>query len=178
MPKFLFITLYNSAHNSPRNGMITALFCSCPTTYIPGNLHLPVSTQLFALNTSATSLIVKKALESISCTRLFIRKIWNLFIAKCIIVFSACVALYIAIPQELHITKTKFCISASRQKKHLKGWWYTPLAMIYTSASWWYTKPVGLDKKISFRRTRFFGSPCWARTSDIMINSHALYRLS
>ena len=23
-----------------------------------------------------------------------------------------------------------------------------------------------------------FGSPCWARTSDIMINSHALYRLS
>ena len=22
------------------------------------------------------------------------------------------------------------------------------------------------------------GSPCWARTSDIMINSHALYRLS
>ena len=24
----------------------------------------------------------------------------------------------------------------------------------------------------------FSGSPCWARTSDIMINSHALYRLS
>ena len=23
-----------------------------------------------------------------------------------------------------------------------------------------------------------YGSPCWARTSDIMINSHALYRLS
>ena len=22
------------------------------------------------------------------------------------------------------------------------------------------------------------GSPCWARTSDIMINSHALYQLS
>ena len=21
---------------------------------------------------------------------------------------------------------------------------------------------------------RFFGSPCWARTNDIMINSHAL----
>ena len=26
--------------------------------------------------------------------------------------------------------------------------------------------------------TRFLGSPNWARTSDIMINSHALYRLS
>ena len=24
----------------------------------------------------------------------------------------------------------------------------------------------------------FFGSPCWARTSDIMINSHALCQLS
>ena len=24
----------------------------------------------------------------------------------------------------------------------------------------------------------FFGSPCWARTNDIVINSHALYRLS
>ena len=26
-------------------------------------------------------------------------------------------------------------------------WWYTPSAMIYTTASWWYTKLVGLDKK-------------------------------
>ena len=34
------------------------------------------------------------------------------------------------------------------------------------------------DKKRPFRRIVFFGSPCWARTSDIMINSHALYRLS
>ena len=28
------------------------------------------------------------------------------------------------------------------------------------------------------KATAAFGSPCWARTSDIMINSHALYRLS
>ena len=29
-----------------------------------------------------------------------------------------------------------------------------------------------------FGYSLLFGSPCWARTSDIMINSHALYRLS
>ena len=26
--------------------------------------------------------------------------------------------------------------------------------------------------------SHIYGSPCWARTSDIMINSHALYQLS
>ena len=35
------------------------------------------------------------------------------------------------------------------------------------------------NKKSAFLRKRIlFGSPNWARTSDIMINSHALYRLS
>ena len=33
-------------------------------------------------------------------------------------------------------------------------------------------------KKAVRNLTAFFGSPNWARTSDIMINSHALYRLS
>ena len=34
-------------------------------------------------------------------------------------------------------------------------------------------------KKDGYKSNRLFsGSPCWARTSDIMINSHALYRLS
>ena len=33
-------------------------------------------------------------------------------------------------------------------------------------------------KKASQLRLAFRGSPNWARTSDIMINSHALYRLS
>ena len=33
-------------------------------------------------------------------------------------------------------------------------------------------------KKDRTRRSLFLGSPNWARTSDIMINSHALYRLS
>ena len=38
-------------------------------------------------------------------------------------------------------------------------------------------------KKAKQKRSPFglrfrFGSPCWARTNDIMINSHALYRLS
>ena len=31
-------------------------------------------------------------------------------------------------------------------------------------------------ENIDFRGV--FGSPCWARTNDIVINSHALYRLS
>ena len=34
------------------------------------------------------------------------------------------------------------------------------------------------NKKASQLRLAFRGSPNWARTSDIMINSHALYRLS
>ena len=33
-------------------------------------------------------------------------------------------------------------------------------------------------KNTTLRWCSFFGSPNWARTSDIMINSHALYRLS
>ena len=33
-------------------------------------------------------------------------------------------------------------------------------------------------KRATKRLLVFFGSPNWARTSDIMINSHALYRLS
>ena len=43
-----------------------------------------------------------------------------------------------------------------------------------------YLKPKYKAKTSRFLSTlRFlFGSPCWARTSDIMINSHALYRLS
>ena len=37
----------------------------------------------------------------------------------------------------------------------------------------------GSPKKRAPRlRCSFFGSPCWARTSDIMINSHALCQLS
>ena len=35
------------------------------------------------------------------------------------------------------------------------------------------------QKEIGAKRTLLrYGSPNWARTSDIMINSHALYRLS
>ena len=56
-----------------------------------------------------------------------------------------------------------------------------------------YTPPISLcetGKLFQACRTRsqrknhpnrvvfFFGSPCWARTNDIVINSHALYRLS
>ena len=39
---------------------------------------------------------------------------------------------------------------------------------------------VNLDKKENrvVKRLLCCGSPNWARTSDIMINSHALYRLS
>ena len=33
-------------------------------------------------------------------------------------------------------------------------------------------------KKQSLKELLSYGSHCWARTSDIMINSHALYRLS
>ena len=33
-------------------------------------------------------------------------------------------------------------------------------------------------KPEAFASGLLFGSPCWARTNDIMINSHALYRLS
>ena len=36
----------------------------------------------------------------------------------------------------------------------------------------------GAKKKDSHFRASPYGSPNWARTSDIMINSHALYRLS
>ena len=48
--------------------------------------------------------------------------------------------------KELHIIKTQFCISSSRQL-------YTLRVMIYAygddihAKAWWYTKPVGLDKK-------------------------------
>ena len=34
------------------------------------------------------------------------------------------------------------------------------------------------QKQSSYCYSVSFGSPNWARTSDIMINSHALYRLS
>ena len=37
--------------------------------------------------------------------------------------------------------------------------------------------PNNLFTEKKFKLFRL-GSPCWARTSDIMINSHALYRLS
>ena len=40
------------------------------------------------------------------------------------------------------------------------------------------SKPAKDIKKASQLRLAFRGSPNWARTSDIMINSHALYRLS
>ena len=36
----------------------------------------------------------------------------------------------------------------------------------------------GTNEKSSFFGTRIFGSPCWARTSDNLINSQVLYRLS
>ena len=39
------------------------------------------------------------------------------------------------------------------------------------------TMSLGIRKSSPFRNC-FYGSHCWARTSDIMINSHALYRLS
>lgn len=41
--------------------------------------------------------------------------------------------------------------------------------------------PIGIyfTEKSQVSRLGFFhGSPCWARTNDIVINSHALYRLS
>ena len=43
-----------------------------------------------------------------------------------------------------------------------------------------YYRAVNLDKKENrvVKRLLCCGSPNWARTSDIMINSHALYRLS
>ena len=43
-----------------------------------------------------------------------------------------------------------------------------------------YYSAVNLDKKENrvVKRLLCCGSPNWARTSDIMINSHALYRLS
>ena len=45
-------------------------------------------------------------------------------------------------------------------------------------AGGWLTS-VASKKEIGAKRTLLrYGSPNWARTSDIMINSHALYRLS
>ena len=39
--------------------------------------------------------------------------------------------------------------------------------------------PFKYNKKTRVAKaTLVYGSPCWARTSDIMINSHALYQLS
>ena len=40
------------------------------------------------------------------------------------------------------------------------------------------TKKNRMNKPFSAYPCGFRGSPNWARTSDIMINSHALYRLS
>ena len=39
-------------------------------------------------------------------------------------------------------------------------------------------KTLHLNRNGSDYKVFSLGSPCWARTSDIMINSHALYRLS
>ena len=39
-------------------------------------------------------------------------------------------------------------------------------------------RPYSWKRKRPYLTIRSYGSPNWARTSDIMINSHALYRLS
>ncbi len=38
--------------------------------------------------------------------------------------------------------------------------------------------PTDTNEKIQVERLGFFGSHCWARTSDIMINSHALCHIA
>ena len=73
-----------------------------------------------------------------------------------------------SIPKELHIIKTKFSISSIRRNIHSDAWWYTPTAMIYTTASWWYTNPSDwIEKSTCDRKCYFLGSPCWARTKRV-----------
>ena len=58
----------------------------------------------------------------------------------------------------------------------------SPLTVCLRSKQWlfiwchWLCTRYKIKKEVS--KTNLFGSPNWARTSDIMINSHALYRLS
>ena len=93
-----------------------------------------------------------------------------------------------------HIINAQHCISSIRRYDARKGVMIykggEPPLMIYRPRSdvrslrrnselaSVYAIAFAMDKKIQVFRLGFFGSPNWARTSDIMINSHALYRLS
>ena len=68
--------------------------------------------------------------------------------------------------EAVYIAKTKSskhqfrrnCISSLRNRHTAYGWWDTRYAWWYTVLKdWWYTIAFAIDKKISFRRTRFFG---------------------
>ncbi len=68
---------------------------------------------------------------------------------------------------------TSFCV---RKRNDV----FAKLKMMLTVSGQTMLCPADTNTKkqsTSFEVLCFFGSPCWARTSDIMINSHALYRL-
>ena len=73
--------------------------------------------------------------------------------------------------KELHIIKTKSCISSLR-----KNFWYTPKGVmrykggvppltIYTHTAWWYAIAFAMDKKFDLsKQVEFFGPPGGIRT--------------